>query len=115
MNTATKPAKKPSASVPTQHLPSREELTALHVSALAEGKAQYKTADAALDHVIETTCERCSKCKQIIAGQIITLPDAKPIPTELRGKSFRLVDKFEKRNSIGVGLSARRFELEDLS
>jgi hypothetical protein len=111
MNTSSKPEKKPSG----RELPPPEQLTALHVSALTEGKARYKDADAALDLVIQSISERCSKCKQIVAGQVITLPDAKPIPSELRGKQFKLIDKFEKRNSIGVGLSARRYELEEVS
>jgi hypothetical protein len=92
-----------------------EQLTALHVASLAEGKVRYKEADAALDHVINSLCKRCKTCKQIVAGQVITLPHEKPIPVELRGKTFRLIDKFASRNSIGVGLSARRFEVEEVS
>lgn len=81
------------------------QLAALHVSALAEGKAKYKIADAALDALL----------KKKKPGDEILLPDAKPIPTELRGKKFRVEDKFSKKNSIGVGLSARRFELKEVT
>ena len=96
-------------------IPTTEELTALHVLSLAEGKTRYKEADAALDHVIQSCCKRCKACGQIVAGQIVQLPDRKPIPVDLRGKKFRLVDKYAERNSIGVGLSARRFEVEEVS
>lgn len=81
-----------------------ERMTALHVSALAEGKAKYKEADAALDALM----------KIAKPGQIIALPEEKTIRPSLRGKKFRVKDKFEKKNSIGVGLSARRYELEEV-
>lgn len=81
-----------------------ERMTALHVSALAVGKAKYKEADAALDALL----------KVAKPGQVIVLPEEKPIPVDLRGKKFRVKDKFEKKNSIGVGLSARRYELEEV-
>ena len=80
------------------------ELTALHVSSLAEGKAGYKQADAALDALL----------KVAKVGEVIVLPEEKPIPVDLRGKKFRVIDKFEKKNSIGVGLSARRYEVEEI-
>ncbi len=80
-------------------------LAALHVSALAEGKAKYKEADAALDALLDVAK----------VGQVITLPDERPIPVDLRGKKFKVSDKFEKRNSIGVGLSARRYELKEVT
>lgn len=100
---------------PNPELPSPAELTALHVSSLADGKASYKESDLALDHVIESLCKRCKSCGQIVSGQEITLPDAKPIPVELRGKKFRIEDKFAERNSIGAGLSVRRFEMKEVS
>lgn len=93
-------------------------LAALHVVELAEGKFHYKTADAALDVLLQ----------QVKAGEVITLPKERfvsvatdaairklEIPSELRGKKFLVKDKFADRNSIGVGLSARRFELEELT
>lgn len=93
-------------------------LAALHVTELAEGKAHYKVADAALDALLA----------QVKAGTVITLPSERfvsvptdtairkvEIPAHLRGKKFQVLDKFAKRNSIGVGLSARRYELEELS
>lgn len=92
--------KKPAASVPAQ--PS--ELAARHVQSLALGKKFYKRADAALDELLKTAK----------AGDVIVLPDRRPVPSLLRGKKFRVIDKFEKKNSIGVGLSARRFELEEV-
>jgi hypothetical protein len=84
---------------------SNAELAALHVAALTDGKARYKEADAALDALL----------KQAKVGEVITLPNQKPIPVDLRGKKFVISDKFAKRNSIGVGLSARRYELEELA
>lgn len=80
-------------------------LAARHLSALAKGKAHYKKSDAALDALL----------KQKKAGDIVILPDGHPTPAALRGKKFIVVDKFENRNSIGVGLSARRFEMEELT
>ena len=93
-------AKKPS---PRQL--SSTELVALHLSALADGKKFYKEADAALEALL----------KQAKVGEVIALPVEKPIPVGLRGKKFAITDKFEKRNSIGVGLSARRYELEEVT
>jgi len=90
------------------------ELAALHVAALVEGKTKYKEADAALEAVINELGEHCKACGQLKAGQVIELPNAKPIPVELRGKRFKLIDKFEKKHSIGVGQSARRYELEEV-
>jgi hypothetical protein len=92
--------KKPQASV----LP-LETLAVRHVVSLARGKMYYKKADAALDALL----------KQAKTGDLIVLPDEKPVPIAYRGKKFRVTDKFESRNSIGVGLSARRFELEELT
>jgi hypothetical protein len=75
-------------------------LAARHVVSLARGKSHYKKADAALDALL-------TKAK---AGDVITLPDQKPV----RKAKFRVIDKFASRNSIGVGLSARRYELEPI-
>ena len=100
MATAAKLAKKPSVSVL-----SPEALAVRHVVSLDRGKKYYKKADAALDALLQ----------QSKAGDVISLPDAAPVPKELRGKKFRVTDKFEKKNSIGVGLSARRYELEEIS
>jgi hypothetical protein len=36
------------------------------------------------------------------------------VPVSLRKQKFRVVDKFASRNSIGVGVSARRYELEPI-
>lgn len=80
-------------------------LMAMHVTALAEGKKQYKLADAALDALVD----------QLRVGQVIELPKTFKIPEDLRGKKFAIADKFAKRNSIGVGLSARRFEVEEVT
>lgn len=80
-------------------------LALLHIHSLREGKERYKAADAALDALLE-------KKK---AGAVIKLPATKGMPEDLRGKKFRVVDKFKSRNSIGVGLSARRFELEEVN
>jgi hypothetical protein len=77
----------------------------MHVSALADGKKFYKEADAALEALL-------LKAK---VGEVITLADEKPIPVDLRGKKFQVIDKFAKKNSIGVGLSARRYELEEVT
>ncbi len=90
-------------------------LCALQVSSLAEGKKKYKEADLALDALIAESCEKCKTCGQLIAGQVIELPDAKPIPVELRGKKFKLIDNFAEKTRVGVGLSARRFELEEVT
>lgn len=79
-------------------------LAFLHVAALAEGKAKYKEADAALDALLN----------QAKANEVIALPTDHPCPKELRGKKFKVIDKFEKKRSIGVGLSARRYELEEV-
>lgn len=100
MATAPKLSKKPSRSVL-----SPEVLAVKHVVSLDRGKKYYKKADAALDALLQ----------QSKAGDLISLPDAAPVPKELRGKKFRVIDKFEKKNSIGVGLSARRYELEEIS
>lgn len=75
-----------------------------HLSALTRSKAGYKKADAALDALV----------LQMKPGDLVTLPDSRPVPSHLRGKKFRLADKFEKRNSIPVGLNARRFGLEEV-
>ena len=80
------------------------EIVAMHVSTLAEGKLRYKQADVLLDALL----------KVVKPGEVIVLPEAKPIPVDLRGKKFRVIDKFEKKNSIGVGLSARRYEVEEV-
>lgn len=80
-------------------------LALLHLHSLREGKERYKAADAALDALLE-------KKK---AGAVIKLPIGKEVAEELRGKKFRVVDKFKSRNSIGVGLNARRFELEEVT
>lgn len=48
--------------------------------------------------------------KLIKAGDEVLIDSGK-----LKGKKFKLVDKFEGKNRIGVGLSARRFELEEIS
>jgi hypothetical protein len=79
-------------------------LAARHVVSLARGKSHYKKADAALDALL----------KGAKAGDVITLPDQKPVPVSLRKQKFRVIDKFASRNSIGVGLSARRYELEPI-
>ncbi len=85
-------------------------LAAMHVMALAIGKENYKKSDLALEVLLK-------KCK---VGEVITLPakenlsTGEPLPENLRGKKFQVKDKFEKKNSIGVGLSARRFELEEV-
>ncbi len=92
-------SKKPSGSVL-----SLEHLATLHVVSLARGKFYYKKADAALELLLN----------QAKPGDIILLPDQKPCPPAYRGKKFKVSDKFENRNSIGVGLSARRFELEEI-
>lgn len=84
---------------------SLETLAVRHVVSLARGKKYYKRADAALDALLQ----------QVKAGDVVSLPDAAPVPKELRGKKFSVVDKFEKKNSIGVGLSARRYELEEIT
>ncbi|MCU1338861.1 MAG: hypothetical protein JWO19_4442 [Bryobacterales bacterium] len=101
-STAPKSArtKKPAASV----LP-LETLAVRHVVSLARGKFYYKKADAALDALL----------KQAKTGDVIVLPNEKPVPTAYRGKTFRVTDKFASKNSIGVGLSARRFELEEIA
>jgi len=76
----------------------------MHVAALAEGKLRYKQSDVLLEALL----------KVVKVGEIIALPEAKPIPVDLRGKKFRVIDKFAKKNSIGVGLSARRYEVEEV-
>lgn len=91
------------------------ELAAMHVEALDLGKSKYKEADAALEAIVSQACTKCKTCGQLVAGQEIQLGDETGIPRELRGKRFRLVDKFASRLSIGVGLSARRFELEEVN
>lgn len=83
---------------------SNGELAAIYVAALADGKKFYKQADLALDQLLT----------QAKVGELITLPTAKPIPVDLRGKKFQIEDKFAKKNSIGVGQSARRYELKEL-
>jgi hypothetical protein len=93
-------AKKPAASVL-----SLETLAVRHVVSLARGKMYYKKADAALDALL----------RHAKTGDEIILPSEKPVPPAYRGKKFRVTDKFESRNSIGVGLSARRYELEEIA
>lgn len=80
-------------------------LAARHLTALGKGKAQYKRSDAALDALLQ----------KVKPGEVITLPDAPGVLAALRGKKFKVVDKFEKKNQIGVGLSARRFELGEVT
>ena len=94
---AAKTAKEPKLDKPT--------LAWMHITALSVGKERYKTADAALDELL----------KQAKPGEVITLPSDGPCPKELRGKKFRVDDKFAKKNSIGVGLSARRYELKEIT
>jgi hypothetical protein len=91
--------KKPSGSVL-----SLERLATLHVVSLARGKFYYKKADAALGLLLNSAKP----------GDIVVLPNEKPCPPAYRGKKFRVSDKFADRNSIGVGLSARRYELEEI-
>lgn len=114
-------AKQPALDAPT--------LAALHLTAHQLGKAGYKEADIALDAIL-ATAKRCRGCGQIRAGQIITIPNVASItipdpteptgkrkleiPKELRGKKFRLLDQFAEKTRIGVGLSARRYELEEV-
>jgi hypothetical protein len=43
------------------------------------------------------------------------LPDERPLIAELRGRTFKLVDKYETRNSVNVGMNARRFELKEVT
>lgn len=93
----TAAAKKPRLTAP--------DLALLHLHSLAEGKSRYKIADSALDALLE-------KKK---AGAVIKLPSGKEVAENLRGRKFRVVDKFKSRNSIGVGLNARRFELEEVN
>lgn len=93
----TATAKKPRLNAPN--------LALLHVHSLREGKERYKAADAALDALL-------AKKKP---GSVIKLPAGSKVAEDLRGKKFRVVDKFADRNSIGVGLNARRFELEEVT
>lgn len=79
---------------------SPSELVSKCVSALASGKRHYKKSDAAMD-ALE---------KVVKAGEVVTIEAGK-----LKGKQFKLVDKFEGKNRIGVGLSARRYELEEIT
>lgn len=70
-----------------------------HLHASITGKDFYKIADELLDELV-------AKMKP---GQVVKIPHGK-----LAGKSFRLVDKFAQKNRIGVGMSARRYEFEEV-
>lgn len=90
------------------------DLAALHLFRLGAAKSGYKISDSALEALIEKSCPRCKSCGARKAGAIITLPARRSIPKELRGRKVRVIDKFADRNSIGVGMNARRFELDDV-
>lgn len=102
MPTSAAKSKKPEFDAPT--------LAAIHLTTLALGKENYKKADIALEELLD----------QVKVGEVITLPNKEKLPTghlipeELRGKKFCVADKFAKKNSIGVGLSARRYEVEEV-
>lgn len=79
------------------------ELAGIHVSSLAAGKAGYKTADFALEELL----------KKADVGQVFTIPSDFE-DKDLRGKKFCVKDKFAGKNSIPVGQSVRRYELEEV-
>jgi hypothetical protein len=117
------PARKPPQSVrpkPAKKVdPVRGLMYAEHLTLLALGKACYKRADVILDvllqhrvenEVVKITSRRLSK-KEISK----TLREAlKLIFVTIEGKNFAIRDKFADRNSIGVGQSARRFEIDEI-
>lgn len=91
-----------------QAVDSPAEIAAAHLEFLETGKAGYKAADSALELLIEQSkIDPCPTCgaQRFKNGGIVKGPD---------GKSFRIVDKFSGKNSIPVGQSARRYQLEEI-
>lgn len=83
----------------------KSALALRHLVSLAKGKKFYKQSDAAIEALMQNAK----------AGDVITLPETLKTPKEFRGKKFEVVDKFETRISVNVGMNARRFELSDVS
>lgn len=77
-------------------------LAAQHLTASELGKLHYKQADAALEELL--------KKKKV--GDVITLPNGKPVVAHLRGKKFRIRSKGWK---FPVGQNARSIELEEIT
>ncbi len=72
-----------------------------HLSNLQRGKTGYKKADAAFEALM----------KLVKAGETVTLP----ANCRMAGKKFLVIDKFEKKIAVNVGMNARRYELEELT
>jgi hypothetical protein len=86
---------------------------------LALGKAYYKHQD----HLVEALLDATKKRRDLkFAVKVDRAAVKKQLDSALEmicatidGKTFAIADKFEDRNSIGVGLSARRYELEEVT
>lgn len=70
------------------------------------GKKRYKQSDAGMVEFLKSlpTCAHCGNI--LVPKEPITLPT---------GKKVALVDNFAKKHSMGVGLSARRYEFEEIT
>ena len=79
-----------------------------HLETLGIGKQGYKAADSALDYLL-SLCrdEDCPTCgaPRFKNGGVVKSSD---------GRSFRIVDKYAKKNSVPVGQNARRYEIEEI-
>jgi len=97
----------------------RARITGEALVYLALGKACYKLQDYLLDEIIPGAKKKSNRKIQVpkIDRQAIqkTLEAALGVTiATIEGRTFQVADKFADRNSIGVGLSARRFELEEV-
>lgn len=86
---------------------------------LALGKACYKHQDHLVETILANTRRKADEKLRVKVDrkkieEQLELLVAEAAAT-LDGKTYRIADKFEERNSIGVGLSARRYELEEVT
>jgi hypothetical protein len=93
----------------------REQAATEHVVFLALGKACYKYADVQLEMLLakrNRTAIGLKLDRKEVNKRIQEALDL--IFATVQGRRFRVSDKFAGRNSIPVGQSARRFELEEV-
>jgi hypothetical protein len=98
----------------------RAQIFAEHLVMLNLGKACYKRADALLEVALlqPNRHEPAKITKRRLGRKAIAkrLRDAMNLITAtVEGRKFVISDKFANRNSVAVGQSARRFEIEEFS
>ncbi len=113
-------------SVATQRVPvklsqkERAQIFAEHLIMLNLGKSCYKRADSLLEVLtlfqsnrdVPVKITRRSLGRKAIAAKLREAQNL--IVATINGKQFVISDKFANRNSIPVGQSARRFEVEEV-